>query len=297
MSEYVGAYAQRLAWLTGFGGSAGTAAVLTNKAAMFVDGRYTLQVREQVDGRLYEYVSVPDQCRFLPGWLRTHPKAQRSGLIRGCTASPGSMPPTVLCATRAPNWSRWRATRSTRSGPISRSPRSPRRWSTRPNTPVNRAKPSAAMWPNGWRPRLDAAVISALDSSPGCSTSAGPTWSAHPVALSFVIAHADGTAELFIAEEKVTPELRAHLGNAVTVRPREAFVPQLQALAGKKVAVDPERSVQAVFGALEGAGREGGRADRSDRAAQGPARTRSSRPATAPPRPATARRSPSSSTG
>ena len=42
MSEYVGAYAQRLTWLTGFGGSAGTAAVLKDKAAIFVDGRYTL---------------------------------------------------------------------------------------------------------------------------------------------------------------------------------------------------------------------------------------------------------------
>ena len=49
MSEYVGAYAQRLAWLTGFGGSAGTVAVLKDKAAIFVDGRYTLQVRDQVD--------------------------------------------------------------------------------------------------------------------------------------------------------------------------------------------------------------------------------------------------------
>jgi Xaa-Pro aminopeptidase len=50
MSEYVGAYAQRLEWLTGFGGSAGTAVVLTQSAAIFVDGRYTLQVRDQVDG-------------------------------------------------------------------------------------------------------------------------------------------------------------------------------------------------------------------------------------------------------
>ena len=49
MSEYVGAYAQRLAWLTGFQGSAGTAVVLPEEAAIFVDGRYTLQVREQVD--------------------------------------------------------------------------------------------------------------------------------------------------------------------------------------------------------------------------------------------------------
>ena len=48
-SEYVGAYAQRLEWLTGFGGSAGTAVVLADAAAIFTDGRYTLQVRDQVD--------------------------------------------------------------------------------------------------------------------------------------------------------------------------------------------------------------------------------------------------------
>ena len=42
MSEYVGEYAQRLAWLTGFGGSAGSAAVIGGKAAIFTDGRYTL---------------------------------------------------------------------------------------------------------------------------------------------------------------------------------------------------------------------------------------------------------------
>ena len=49
MSEYVGDYAQRLGWLTGFGGSAGSAVVLSEEAAIFTDGRYTLQVREQVD--------------------------------------------------------------------------------------------------------------------------------------------------------------------------------------------------------------------------------------------------------
>ena len=46
--EYVPACAERLAWLTGFTGSAGMAAVLSKKAAIFIDGRYTLQVRDQV---------------------------------------------------------------------------------------------------------------------------------------------------------------------------------------------------------------------------------------------------------
>lgn len=67
MSEYIGAYAQRLEWLTGFGGSAGSAVVLSDRAAIFVDGRYTIQVRDQVDGRLFEYVGTAQQS--VADWL------------------------------------------------------------------------------------------------------------------------------------------------------------------------------------------------------------------------------------
>ena len=62
MSEYVGSYAQRLAWLTGFQGSAGSAVVLPEEAAIFVDGRYTLQVRQQVSAdRMELSVGARDQ--------------------------------------------------------------------------------------------------------------------------------------------------------------------------------------------------------------------------------------------
>ena len=67
MSEYVGDYAQRLGWLTGFRGSAGFAAVTLDAAAIFVDGRYTVQVREQVDETLFAYKSVPADT--LGDWL------------------------------------------------------------------------------------------------------------------------------------------------------------------------------------------------------------------------------------
>ena len=83
MSEYVGAYAQRLSWLTGFEGSAGTAVVLTDPAlepaaAMFVDGRYTLQVRDQVDAKFYAYESVPETSAAK--WLGEHaPQGARIG--------------------------------------------------------------------------------------------------------------------------------------------------------------------------------------------------------------------------
>src|SRR5215211_5753308 len=78
MSEYVGAYAQRLAWLTGFQGSAGTAAVLAGEAAIFTDGRYTLQVREQVDGAYWQYQDVPQTS--VSAWLGDHaPQGARIG--------------------------------------------------------------------------------------------------------------------------------------------------------------------------------------------------------------------------
>jgi Xaa-Pro aminopeptidase len=101
---------------------------------------------------------------------------------------------------------------------------------------------------------LDAVVIPALDSVAWLLNLRGADVARTPVALSFVIAHADGTADLFIAPEKVTPELRAHLGNAVRLAPRDGFERALAALAGKKVAVDPQSGVAAIFAALESAG-------------------------------------------
>jgi Xaa-Pro aminopeptidase len=69
-NEYVPASEARLAWLTGFTGSAGVAIVLAERAALFVDGRYTLQAREQVDIKLFEIVHLvetpPDQ------WIETN---------------------------------------------------------------------------------------------------------------------------------------------------------------------------------------------------------------------------------
>src|SRR4051794_25874305 len=64
-NEYVPASEERLAWLTGFTGSAGSAIVLLERAAVFADGRYTLQARDQVDTSIFEIVHLvetpPDQ--------------------------------------------------------------------------------------------------------------------------------------------------------------------------------------------------------------------------------------------
>src|SRR5712692_11866125 len=89
--EYVPPRAQRLLWLTGFTGSAGVAVVLADTAAIFVDGRYTLQVRDQVPGELFEPHHVTDspphewlRRRLRPGdrlgydpWLHTIESVER----------------------------------------------------------------------------------------------------------------------------------------------------------------------------------------------------------------------------
>src|SRR3954466_6090017 len=66
-NEYLPAANDRLAWATGFTGSAGAAVILADKAAVFVDGRYTLQVRDQVDASIYEIRDYVEEG--VPAWL------------------------------------------------------------------------------------------------------------------------------------------------------------------------------------------------------------------------------------
>src|SRR5450759_5930474 len=95
-NEYVAASEERLAWLTGFTGSAGLAIVLTQAAAVFVDGRYTLQAAKQVDGKVWgveplidpppeswlaKHLAAGDRLGFDP-WL--HPSAAAERLAVDC---------------------------------------------------------------------------------------------------------------------------------------------------------------------------------------------------------------------
>ena len=259
MSEYVGGYAQRLGWLTGFGGSAGSAVVLTKPgtgrgAAMFIDGRYTLQVREQVDGRLYDYESVP--ATSIAAWLAEHaPDGARIGYdawlhskgwaedVAKALAEKGG---TLVAVDGNPIDAVWQDQPAPSPAPAV--------VHSDDQAGQSSAEKRAAVAEWLAAKKLDAAVISALDSVAWLLNIRGADVDRTPVALSFVLAHADGTAELFIAPEKVTPELVQHLGNAVHVRPRDAFVPTLEALNGKRVAVDPDRAVAAIFATLEAAG-------------------------------------------
>ena len=254
MSEYIGAYAQRLEWLTGFGGSAGAAVVLSGRAAIFVDGRYTIQVRDQVDGRLFEYVGTAQQS--VAEWL-------------GANAADGS----VI------GYDAWLHTRDwvkQAAGKLAKSGASLKAVASNPVDAVwhdQPARPDAIMKPHGleyagrdagekrgdiarWltEEKLDAAVITALDSVAWVFNVRGGDVTHTPVTLSYGVVHKDGSADLYVAPEKVTDDLRAHLGNQVALHSYDSFPAGLDALSGKAVAVDPERAVAAIFSRLETAG-------------------------------------------
>jgi Xaa-Pro aminopeptidase len=254
MSEYVGSYAQRLAWLTGFGGSAGAAAVLLEEAAIFTDGRYTLQVRDQVDGKHWSYQSVPESS--IADWLGEHaPDGGRIGYdpwlhtgewVKKTKAAMTERGAELVAVARNPIDAVW----------TDRPEPSKARLAVHPDTYAGTSSAAKRAEMADWlkEQKAHAAVLSALDSVAWTFNVRGEDVEHTPVALSFAIVNADGTADLFVAPEKIGDDVHAHLGNAVRVHDREAFAPHLGSLAGKTVVADPERAVAAIFDALEGAG-------------------------------------------
>ena len=254
MSEYVGTYAQRLAWLTGFEGSAGSAVVLPQEAAIFVDGRYTLQVRQQVSGKEWSYQSVPETSTT--EWLKEH-------------ASEGARigyDPWLHTRDWVKKAKEALATRGAELVPVEKNPID-EIWKDRPEASNAKLVVQADEYAGkssaekrteiaDWLTKqdADATVIAPLDSIAWLFNVRGQDVHRTPVALAYGIVHSDGTADLFVASEKIGPDVRQHLGNGVRVHERHEFELALKQLAGKTVAVDPERAVAAIFDALEDAG-------------------------------------------
>lgn len=254
MSEYVGSYAQRLAWLTGFQGSAGSAVVLPEEAAIFVDGRYTLQVRSQVDGKDWSYQSVPETSAA--DWLKEHaPEGARIGYDPWLHSRDWVKKATQALAARGAELV------AVEQNPIDKV------WSDRPEA----SKAHLIVQPDQYAGRssaekrheiadwlekqgADAAVLSALDSIAWAFNVRGADVSRTPVALAFALVRSDGTADLYVNPEKVSADVQQHLGNGVRLHDRAAFETALGELEGRTVAVDPERAVAAIFDALDRAG-------------------------------------------
>ena len=254
MSEYVGDYAKRLEWLTGFRGSAGAAVVLPQDAAIFTDGRYTLQVRAQVSADDWEYCGVPQTS--IADWLRAHaPAGGRIGYdpwlhtrdwVTAAKTALAAKGAELVPVTANPIDAVWR----------DRPVQSDARIAVQPTELAGRSAPEKRAEIADWLTKegLDATVMTALDSIAWTFNIRGSDVTHTPVGLAFAVLHADATADLFIAPEKIDDDVRAHLGNGVRLHPRDAFAPMLATLTDKRIAADPERAVAAVFDALEKGG-------------------------------------------
>ncbi|MDO7844005.1 aminopeptidase P family protein [Sphingomonas immobilis] len=254
MSEYVGGYAQRLAWLTGFQGSAGSAVVLPEAAAIFTDGRYTLQVREQVSADDWEYVAVPQTS--ISGWLGAHAaKGARIGYdpwlhtrewVEEATKALAERGASLVAVDTNPVDAVW----PDRPAP------SDARVVVQDDERAGASSASKRALIADWlsERKADAVVLTALDSIAWALNVRGRDVAHTPVALAYAIVDADGTADLFVAPEKIDDSVRQHLGNAIRLRDRSEFAPALKTYAGKRVAADPERAVAAIFDSLEAGG-------------------------------------------
>jgi Xaa-Pro aminopeptidase len=238
LGEYVPAAAERLAWLTGFTGSAGLAVVLAARAAVFTDGRYVLQLAAQTDASLWERRHITEEPPQT--WLAANaPLGARIGYDPLLIAEEGLARFTEAGLTMV----------ATGENPIDAV------WTDRPAPPLAPARPHMLRYAG--KPaaekreeiaailrtaKQDAAVISDPGSIAWLLNIRGQDVPFTPFALGFALAHADGRCELFMDAAKLPAETREWLGNGVAVAGRNALPGALAGLTGKRVRVDPAGS-------------------------------------------------------
>lgn len=248
--EYVAARDDRLAWLTGFTGSAGFAVVLADKAGVFIDGRYRLQVRAQV-APCFTPVPWPEMqagpwlTENLPHgtvgfdpWLHT---AEEIAKLE--TALAGH--PVHLQAHRNLVDAVWPDQPEPPMGAVTIHPDD----LAGEASAAKRARLAAALRSAGHR----AAVITLPDSLCWLLNIRGADVPRNPVVQGFAVLHDDGRVSVFAEPGKFGADVRAHLGDHVTLRPPAAFVPALGTLQGP-VRVDRASAPLAVSRALQEAG-------------------------------------------
>jgi Xaa-Pro aminopeptidase len=255
-NEYVPAGAERLAYSTGFTGSAGSALVLLERAVVFVDGRYTLQAKQQLDAATFETASLTDEPpadwigKNLPRgtrlgidpWLHTVSDVER--LEKACKKAGAEL---VWCE----------------SNPLDAV------WSGRPPPPLGVVRPHPDEYAG--RPadlkrhelgdalrekKHDAALITAPDAIAWLLNIRGGDVPHTPLPLSFAILHADGTVDLCVDDRKLLGAARTWLGAEVRRHAPDQLLPLIKDLGHAKlhVVVDPAGAPAAAVRALEKAG-------------------------------------------
>jgi Xaa-Pro aminopeptidase len=250
LGEYVPPSAERLAWLTGFTGSAGLAIVLADKAAVFSDGRYVLQLADQTDGALWQRHHITEEPPA--PWLAAQVEdGARIGY------DPWLLSEETIARYREAGLSMIAETQN----PIDTV------WADRPAPPLFPAVPHPEIYAGASSSekraqiadvlkaeKQDTAVITDPASIAWLLNIRGQDVGFTPFALGFALIHADASVELFMDPAKLPEETRAWLGNGVACAPRSALQAALGALSGKRVRVDGSGSAAWFSETLRAAG-------------------------------------------
>ncbi len=251
LGEYVPPGAERLVWLTGFTGSAGLAVVLRDRAAVFADGRYTLQLAEQVDPTLFEHHHLIEEPPAT--WLAAAAPGARIGYSPWLHSEDGLRPYADAGVNLVP----------LAANPVDEA------WRDRPAPPRSPAVPHpldyAGRSSAEKRADIAAALRKAGQDAAVLTDPASLAWLLNirgndvpytPLALGFALVHADGHVALFMDSAKLGPETRAWLGNEVETQDPAALPAALAALKGSRVRVDPAGSPAWFAQTLRAAGAE-----------------------------------------
>jgi Xaa-Pro aminopeptidase len=255
-NEYVPPSEERLAWLTGFTGSAGLAVVLTHEAALFVDGRYTIQAAKQVDSRAWAveslidpppeswisaHLKAGDRLGFDP-WLHTFSAAER--LAAACTKAGAELV-------------------AVDSNPVDAI------WQDRPQPPiapvtvhgmqhagVTEAEKLTQIRSEIGKLGVDALVLSDSHAVAWTFNIRGADVAHTPLPLSYALVPKDGRPTVFIDHRKLSNLTRDHLEQSADVREPDAMAPTLMALAksGGSIALDNATAADALSRLITGAG-------------------------------------------
>jgi Xaa-Pro aminopeptidase len=255
-NEYVAPSEERLAWLTGFTGSAGLAIVLTHEAAVFVDGRYTLQAAKQVDGRawsvqslidpppetwLAEHLKAGDRLGFDP-WLHTSSAAER--LASGCAKAGAELV-------------------AVDSNPLDAI------WTERPQPPLAPVAIHGAQFSGEAeadklrririeieRLGVDAAVLSDSHAVAWIFNIRGADVAHTPLPLSYALVPKDGRPTVFIDHRKLSNAARDHLEQSADVEEPDSLTPKLTTLAhaSGSIALDSATAADALSRLITAAG-------------------------------------------
>ncbi|MBL4613301.1 MAG: aminopeptidase P family protein [Magnetovibrio sp.] len=236
-SEYLPPCAERLAHLSGFTGSAGAAVVLLDEAALFVDGRYTLQARDEIDAKTFSQQAITTTSP--QDWLRTRLKAGDKLAYDPWLHTPGQLEAYErLCQELDAELVALGA------NPIDAL------WLDQPPLPSSQIKvldaPFAPLSSKAKREllakdlvkaRVDVAVISAGDSLAWLLNIRANDVPFTPLVLAYALLSADATVKLFIDAARIDQATRSHLGPDVQIFGRDQLAAQLDGLGDTKTAV------------------------------------------------------------